>query len=105
MFDRWHVCEAYFWYDVLWGPTSYGARLCRIGYNPGVLASLERADPEVKRIYGALVREHNKLFVAFERFKRRSRSALSWPGTRNMPRGESAWLESVGLLEALSYYM
>lgn len=106
MFDRFAVCEAYYWYDVLWGPTPYGARLHRIGYRPGICASLEKADDEVKVLYGRLVREHNRLYVGHERLYRRARgrchSVRSWPGTSHMGTG-GAWgyLQTQGLLDAV----
>jgi hypothetical protein len=100
MFNRWHVCEAYYWYDTLWGPTPYGARLHAIGFSPGCGARLEDMEPEAKAIYGRLCREHHRLYIAYGRYQKRNRNAPQWPGTNNM-RSVRAWLESIGALAAV----
>jgi hypothetical protein len=101
-FDRFDICEAYAFYDMLWGPTEYGAQLRRIGFRLSPIARLETLDENAKAIFGSLVRKHNRLYVAYERFHRRSPNAPAWPGTLNMPRGDvRAWLKSQGILSAV----
>jgi hypothetical protein len=101
MFNRFDICEAYALYDMLWGPTEYGVRLHRIQFRMSPLRTLENASEEVKRIYGSLVRKHNRLYVAYERYHRRNPKSPMWPGTQNMRGGASAWLRSIGVLEAV----
>ncbi len=100
-FDRWDVCEAHYMFDVLWGPTEYGQRLRKIGYKPSCLSRLESMSDNAKEIYGHLVKDHNRIYVAFERYARRAPNAPSWPGTNNMPHGTIVWLESQGILDAV----
>jgi hypothetical protein len=100
MFDRWAICEAYYWYDTLWGPTPYGARLHAIRFSPGICARLESMSEEGKAIYGRLVREHNRLYIGYTRYQKRNPSAPQWPGTNNM-RSVRDWLRSVGALDAV----
>jgi len=101
-FDRFAIVDAYWMYSTLWGH-EYNVRLHAIGYRPSCLASLETLEPEAKRIYGALVRRHNRLMVGFDRLARRQPAlAGQWPGTYNIPRGDvRAWLASRGLLDAV----
>lgn len=105
MFNRFDICEAYALYDILWGPTEYAARLRRIQFRPSPSLTLETASDEVKAIYGRLVREHNRLYIAYERYARRNRNARPWPGTQNMRRGAREWLRSCGLLDAVQTYV
>jgi hypothetical protein len=108
--DRFGVCEAYSHYDTLWGPTPYGVRLHRIGYRPGILQCLEKADDDVKWRYGRLVREHNRLYVGYERLRRKANGRAawlieSWPGTQNMKGCARDWLQKRGLLRAVEACM
>ncbi len=101
-FDRFDICEAYAMFDMLWGPTPYGQRLYRMRFKASVFASLEGMTENSKAIYGALVRKHHRLLTGYERYAKRNRNAPSWPGTRNMPRGDvRAWLASIGALDAV----
>ena len=103
-FDRFAVCEAYYWYDTLWGPTPYGARLHKIGYRPGICQRLENADEDTKAIYGRLVREHQRLYIGYERLRRKAsgRTTLRpWPGTAHMGRSAWNWLYARGLIDAV----
>jgi hypothetical protein len=102
--NRFDICEAYALYDTLWGPTPYGSRLRKIGFRAAPSLSLETASAEVKAIYGRIVRAHNRLYVAYDRYARRNPRALAWPGTRNMPRGASAWVRDAGLTAAIDCY-
>jgi hypothetical protein len=99
-FDRWDVCEAYYWLDTLWGPTPYGIRLHRLRFSLGVCARLESMNENAKAIYGRLVREHHRLYVGYTRYQKRNPRAPMWPGTNNM-RSVSEWLRSIGALEAV----
>lgn len=100
MFDRWAIAQAYYWYDVLWGPTPYGSRLHGIGYKPACSERLEDLEPLAKEIYGRLVREHNRLYVGYTRYQKRNPDAPQWPGTRNM-RSVRDWLSGIGALAAV----
>lgn len=100
--SRYDVVFAYAWFELLWGPTRYGARIRRLGVRFGQLASLE--EPSVKQVYGAIVRREHRYFVGFERLRRKmgARLGLQWPGTRNMPLGdERAWLAAQGILDGV----
>lgn len=104
-FDRHDICAAYAMYDLLWGPTPYGSRVRRVGFRLGYDASLEKLSENSKAIYGRLVREHNRLYVAFSRFQKRNRNAPQWPGTYNMPGNDPRrWLQKKGLLAAVECY-
>lgn len=100
-FNRWNVVEAYYWYDVLWAPSEYSARLHALRFRPGGSARLENADEDVKSIYGRLVMKHNRLWIGYERYRRRHPSAPSWPGTQNMRCSAREWLQAHGLLDAV----
>lgn len=102
-FNRWAIVSACYWYNLLWDPTRYGARLARLRFRPGTLARLENEDEETKERYGRLVRQHERLYVGFCRLaKRQPTIAGSWPGTFNMPGGNvRKWLASRGLLDAV----
>jgi len=105
-FDRFDICEAYAMYDMLWGPTEYAARLHRIKFRASPLRSLENMSENAKEIYGRLVREHQRIYIAWERYQRRKHARkLAWPGTRNMPGGDPyRWLRKQGLLTAVETY-
>lgn len=99
-FNRWDICEAYWWFDTLWGPTEYAVRLRAINFRPGVISRMEDMGENAKAIYGRLVREHHRLYVGYTRYQKRNRKAPQWPGTRNMVSVVS-WLKSVGAYEAV----
>lgn len=99
-FNRFDVCEAYYWYDVLWSPTEYGARLHKIGFRPSCLARLKNMSENAKTIYGKLVRENHRLYIGYNRYQRRNPNAPMWPGTANM-RNVREWLARVGALAAV----
>jgi hypothetical protein len=104
-FDRCDICEAYYTYDALWGPTPYGARLRRMHFRPGILIALENLNENAKAIYGALVRREQRLYVGYERYYRRAPNPVPWPGTFNMPAGNvRVWLILKGLLKAVESY-
>ena len=105
-FNRFDICEAYAMYDTLWGPTEYGARLHRIRFRPGVLFSLENMSENAKEIYGKLVRENQRIYIAWERFQRRTHAPKQpWPGTSNMVGNDPRrWLRNQGLLAAVESY-
>lgn len=105
MFDRFDICEAYYLYDVDWGPTPYGARLHKIGFSPAPSLSLASANENVKEIYGRLVRQHEGTYVAYERLYRRHPEIGPWPGTQNMGCESRTWLRKRGLLAAIECYL
>lgn len=90
MCDRWTLVEAIYWYADHWhgGQSSYTyALFCRAGriFRPGPCARFESADPEVRRVYGDLVRKHEGPSVAYERLHRRRPDLFpAWPGARNI---------------------
>lgn len=95
------------WYDMLWGPSKYGALVHRYRVNVGCDARFEKADEEVKRIFGKLTLRHNRVYVGFERLRRRARDRLGkleWPGTRHMPEGARAWVRRHRLDAAVDAY-
>ena len=102
-FDRFDICAAYWMFDILWNPTEYSPRLRRLGYAPSYREQfLENLSDNAKEIYGALVRRHHALMVGFERYAKRNPIGPKWPGTYNMPRGDTrAWLASQGILTAV----
>jgi hypothetical protein len=105
-FDRFDICEAYYMYDVLWGPTPYGARLHRMKYKPHHSLDLDTMSENAKAIYGALVRRHQRLYVGYERYYRRASNPIPWPGIMNMPAGNArVWLILRGLLKAVESYV
>jgi hypothetical protein len=103
-FDRFDICAAYNMYGLLWDSgRKYSAALHRLKYRPAHSEEyLEGLSENAKEIYGALVRKHERIFVAWERYAKRNRNAPSWPGTFNMPGQDPyAWLKSQGLLSAV----
>jgi len=100
MFDRFDVCEAFYMYDVLWGPTPYGARLHALKFRPSPTMSLEKLSENGKAIYGRLVRERERLYVGYTRYQKRNPRAPQWPGTNNM-RSVRDWLKTIGALAAV----
>lgn len=91
--DRFAICEGYAWYAMFWGPQpDIEARLRRIGFRMGAVASLERADEETKRVYGRVVRDREWSYIAATRILRRLRREHAWPGTWNMTGGIARWL-------------
>lgn len=102
-FNRFDICAAYYMYNTLWGPTPYGAKLNRLKYRPAPSEQfLEILSENAKEIYGSLVRKHQALYVAYERYARRNPNAPSWPGTNNMPGNDPhAWMKSHGILSAV----
>jgi hypothetical protein len=103
MFNRWDVCEAYALFADLWGPNEYGARLHKLKYHNPYLC-LETASPEVKQIYGRLVRKHERLYVAHCRYSRRRFGRETWPGTAHMWPTVKGWLDRHGLRHVMDCY-
>lgn len=113
MYDRFSVCNAYNMYATGYNGSpeanEYFNRLSRIGFSPGMGACeienyIDDDREEVSRIYGDLVMKHNRLYVGYERYRRRNPKVWPWPGTSNMPRGAWEWLKSQGLLAVIDCY-
>jgi len=63
-FNRFDICDAYYLFASHWHSGQFSetyrifGRLHAIRYKPGMLLQLETAEPEVKAIYGSLVKKH-----------------------------------------------
>jgi len=85
--NRYDVFAAYYMFSVLYNGDSYantiGRRLARLGYRPSRSEEyLETLSPDVKAIYGALVRRRDGQQVAYFRLHKRAPEVFpSWPGS------------------------
>lgn len=105
-YDRDTLFVAFAHYFAEWGDeTRNHVRGVRLGSGE----TIEKAEPEVKACYGAIVMGRNATWIAFERYERRCKRAGRhcpvWPGTRNVgSRGIRMWLASEGIEAAVDCY-
>jgi len=104
--DRHTIMLAYALYDFLWSPSPYGERIYKLGIRLSDSDSrLETAEPEVKQVYGEIVKRHNRGYIAFERLARKAKGRLGrlvWPGTQNLPQGMPyRYFDTLGITEAI----
>lgn len=103
--DRYDLIFAYKWYSIHYAPVDEKVQrtLYRLRVRLGPCQKFEDEPPELKEMYGRIVRKREGIQVAIERFARRSKW-FEWPGTANVGNART-YLQRLGLLDAVLTYI